>query len=221
MNYHFIKEKAVNWNRVIATVFGKNFICISNFITFDELLKHGVCTTSSCVVCIRLILFSHFPSIFSCQGAIVATIQPEYLLDRKDFMNFITIRHGDLPKAGLPMSFQSLEKEIGKYEALSKDAWTDLLLQILKVWNASFLSPKNGRTFGRSFVISLIKVSENSPLKNFDEMAVINCFLVFWPFYSINSSDASFGPSPEAFSEWRRLIYHCNLVLFLFLGIHS
>ena len=43
------------------------------------------------------------------------------------------MRQEDLSKTGYLISYDSLEKELEKYEAFSKSTWTDLLLQIIKV----------------------------------------------------------------------------------------
>lgn len=70
---------------------------------------------------------------FRCQGAIVASLQPEFLLDKDDFKRFVLIKREDMTKAGISVTFDSVERELERYETCSKRAWTDLLLQIIKV----------------------------------------------------------------------------------------
>ena len=63
----------------------------------------------------------------------VASILPEYLLDKEDFKRLVLMRNSEMSSAGVRFSARSLQREQEKYETLSKHSWTDLLLQIIKV----------------------------------------------------------------------------------------
>ncbi len=63
----------------------------------------------------------------------VASIKPEYLLGKSDFERWIIIRDMEMKNSGEKFYDGSLKKEQEKYEILSRHAWVDLLLQIVKV----------------------------------------------------------------------------------------
>ena len=62
-----------------------------------------------------------------------SSIQPEYLLDKADFQRFVVIRETEMANAGVSFLSGSVQREQERYEVLSRHAWTDLLLQIVKV----------------------------------------------------------------------------------------
>jgi hypothetical protein len=75
-----------------------------------------------------------------CQGACVASVKPEYLMDPRDYHLWKQIqaefkleleRKGDFEQAAAYVIEEELEDDV--FEAVSKRAWTDILLQILKV----------------------------------------------------------------------------------------
>ena len=70
---------------------------------------------------------------FRCQGAMVSSIKPEYLLDKSDFVKWAFIRDAEMADSGVRFSAESLEKERQQYDLLSRHAWVDVLLQIFKV----------------------------------------------------------------------------------------
>ena len=77
---------------------------------------------------------------FRCQGACVASVKPEYLMDTKDYHLWKQIqaqfkieleKKGDQTEADKVDTEEELEDDV--FEAVSKRAWTDILLQIYKV----------------------------------------------------------------------------------------
>ena len=70
---------------------------------------------------------------FRCQGAIVASLQPEFLLDKDDFKRFLVNKREDMARNGIPVALNCIDRELESYDTFSKRAWTDLLLQIIKV----------------------------------------------------------------------------------------
>ena len=75
-----------------------------------------------------------------CQGACVASINPEYLMEPRDYhlwkqmqkqMKQDLLKQGDLEGANAINIEEELEDDV--FEAVSKRAWTDILLQLFKV----------------------------------------------------------------------------------------
>ena len=68
-----------------------------------------------------------------CQGACIAAIKPEYLLELKDYKHWLKMEKRNLAKMSVEeKAEQELQDDI-LFEVLSKRSWMDLLMQILKV----------------------------------------------------------------------------------------
>lgn len=87
-----------------------------------------------------LSLTIHEISLFRCQGACVASVKAEYLMEPRDYHLWKQIqaefrleleRNGDFEEASKLTLEEELDDDV--FEAVSKRAWTDILLQILKV----------------------------------------------------------------------------------------
>lgn len=75
-----------------------------------------------------------------CQGACVASIKPEYLLEPRDYhlwkqmqkqLKLELAKQGEVNQANKMEEEEELEEDV--FEAVSKRSWTDVLLQLLKV----------------------------------------------------------------------------------------
>ena len=76
---------------------------------------------------------------YRAQGAMVASVKPEYLLDAKDYQCWQRIQQRVMTQedssgaAVQRTGAKDKRKEAIKYEMLSGRAWTDLLAQLVKV----------------------------------------------------------------------------------------
>ncbi|KAL4233464.1 hypothetical protein ACF0H5_008145 [Mactra antiquata] len=84
-----------------------------------------------------------------CQGACVASVKPEYLMEPRDYHLWKQIqtefrleleRKGDFEEAEKLAEEEELEDDV--FEAVSKRAWTDILLQILKTLVLAKVTPR-------------------------------------------------------------------------------
>lgn len=76
-----------------------------------------------------------------CQGACVASVKPEYLMEPRDYhlwkqmqkqLKMELVKQGEGEQADkIQEDEEELEEDV--FEAVSKRAWTDILLQLLKV----------------------------------------------------------------------------------------
>lgn len=75
-------------------------------------------------------------NIFRCQGACVAAIKPQYLMEPHDFKLWKTLLEVERQSVETNQMTPTLEDEALEeeaFEAVSKRAWSDILLQIFKV----------------------------------------------------------------------------------------
>ncbi|KAL8606797.1 hypothetical protein ACOMHN_049626 [Nucella lapillus] len=92
-------------------------------------------------------------TFLKCQGACLASVHPEYLMTQREFCIWQRLQEqvrqelqvqGKVQEAdSLPLQ-EGLDDEV--FEALSKRAWTDVLLQILKVLILARVTPKAYRS---------------------------------------------------------------------------
>ncbi|XP_053397416.1 cilia- and flagella-associated protein 47-like isoform X4 [Mercenaria mercenaria] len=88
-------------------------------------------------------------TFLKCQGACVASVKPEYLMDPRDYHLWKQIqaefrleleRKGNFEQAAQFPIEEELEDDV--FEAVSKRAWTDILLQILKTLVLAKVTPR-------------------------------------------------------------------------------
>ncbi|XP_071134806.1 cilia- and flagella-associated protein 47-like isoform X3 [Mytilus edulis] len=84
-----------------------------------------------------------------CQGACIASINPEYLMEPRDYhlwkqmqkqMKQDLLKQGDLEGANAVNIEEELEDDV--FEAVSKRAWTDILLQLYKTLVLAKVTPR-------------------------------------------------------------------------------
>ncbi|XP_057307230.1 cilia and flagella-associated protein 47-like isoform X2 [Hydractinia symbiolongicarpus] len=80
-------------------------------------------------------LYSSLLTFLRCQGAMVASIKPEYLLDAEDYNYYQRTKDSE-------EKHKFNDSEV-KFEMLSRKAWTDLLLQIIKVLVLARVTPSS------------------------------------------------------------------------------
>ncbi|XP_006870219.1 PREDICTED: calponin homology domain-containing protein 2 [Chrysochloris asiatica] len=82
-------------------------------------------------------------NFLNTQGACIAHVLPEFLLEPEDYKKWIEIASSDTrpSTSGAPKEKNRLIIDITDFEALSKRAWTDVLLQIYKVLILSRVAP--------------------------------------------------------------------------------
>lgn len=75
-----------------------------------------------------------------CQGAMVVTIKPEHLLSASDYYYYTSVLNKESTESttipttdSLHSNSSSTSTSTNRYEFLSRKAWTDLLLQVVKV----------------------------------------------------------------------------------------
>lgn len=87
-----------------------------------------------------------FCSNCRCQGACVASVKPEYLLEPRDYhlwkqmqkqLKLELAKQGEVNQANKMEEEEELEEDV--FEAVSKRSWTDVLLQLLKVKEGAVL----------------------------------------------------------------------------------
>ncbi|XP_052808119.1 cilia- and flagella-associated protein 47-like isoform X2 [Mya arenaria] len=81
-----------------------------------------------------------------CQGACVASVKPEYLMDSRDYhlwkqMQTEIRMNPALAETALSSAEEELDDDV--FEAVSKRAWTDILLQILKTLVLVKVTPRS------------------------------------------------------------------------------
>ncbi|XP_065057284.1 cilia and flagella-associated protein 47-like isoform X2 [Rhopilema esculentum] len=111
-------------------------------------------------------MYATLLTFLRCQGAMVASILPEYLLDKEDFKRLVLMRNSEMSSAGVRFSARSLQREQEKYETLSKHSWTDLLLQIIKVLVLNRITPQQYRKIALPSKDSLLPVLNADPLSS-------------------------------------------------------
>ena len=76
---------------------------------------------------------------YRCQGAMVSSIKPEFLLTNLDYDRWLNLEEqiegfqSTSPIVDMKQSRENLLKEQERYELISRRAWTDVLLQTIKV----------------------------------------------------------------------------------------
>ncbi|XP_052240686.1 cilia- and flagella-associated protein 47-like isoform X3 [Dreissena polymorpha] len=88
-------------------------------------------------------------TFLKCQGACLASIKPEYLMDVRDYhlwkqmqseLRLSPENNGFFEEIGKVTTEEELEDDV--FEAVSKRAWTDILLQILKTLVLAKITPR-------------------------------------------------------------------------------
>ncbi|XP_070567350.1 cilia- and flagella-associated protein 47-like [Ptychodera flava] len=109
------------------------------------------------------------------QGASVAFIKPEYLLGPKDYRRWVKLQEHIKSQKRERESRQKAKIEIevtesvldeALFESVSKRAWTDLILQILKVLLLARITPRQFRTMPSPGSVALPTINPNPTCSN-------------------------------------------------------
>ncbi|XP_076467202.1 cilia and flagella-associated protein 47-like [Babylonia areolata] len=105
------------------------------------------------VECVKQIYWQHATllTFLRCQGACLASVRPEYLMTLREFRIWQHLQEQVQEELGVQGKGEgaaaapdNMEDEV--FEAVSKRAWTDILLQILKVLILARVTPKAYRS---------------------------------------------------------------------------
>lgn len=106
---------------------------------------------SDCIEKVKQVFWQHSTllTFLRCQGACVASVKPEYLMDPQDYHLWKQMqsefkleleRKGEYEEAAKVAIETELDDDV--FEAVSKRAWTDILLQILKTLVLAKITPR-------------------------------------------------------------------------------
>lgn len=144
---HFLLGSGVWWFIYLSLFCVSHISTILNFV-FLTWKKGIICVIWSWIFMLYLMkniltnpaVWKKTCSNCRCQGACVASIKPEYLLEPRDYhlwkqmqkqLKLELAKQGEVNQANKMEEEEELEEDV--FEAVSKRSWTDVLLQLLKV----------------------------------------------------------------------------------------